>query len=129
MNKYKKGALIISIILLVITLPLTVMGIIYNKEIKNVDNPSKLFHYDNKLYFYNEVGDLIGNYECNFKNCSYAKQTIDDEEYNINYYKSDISDTKLINNRYAFKHIYIGIHFNYDCSITVHSLTCLIYSL
>ena len=41
MNKYKKGALVISIILLVITLPLTVIGIIYNKEIKNVDNPSK----------------------------------------------------------------------------------------
>ena len=55
MNKYKKGALVISIILLVITLPLTVIGIIYNKEIKNVDNPSKLFHYDNKLYFYNEI--------------------------------------------------------------------------
>lgn len=102
MNKYKKGALIISIILLIITLPLTVMGIIYNKEIKNVENPSKLFHYNNKLYFYNELGDLIGNYECNFKNCSYAKQTIDDEDYSINYYKSDISDTKLINNRYAF---------------------------
>lgn len=102
MNKYKKGALVISIILLVITLPLTVMGIIYNKEIKNVDNPSKLFHYKNKLYFYNEMGDLIGNYECNFKNCSYAKQTIDDEDYSINYYKSDISDTKLISNRYAF---------------------------
>ena len=102
MNKYKKGALVISIILLVITLPLTVIGIIYNKEINNVDNPSKLFHYNNKLYFYNEMGDLIGNYECNFKNCSYAKQTIDDEDYSINYYKSDISDTKLISNRYAF---------------------------
>lgn len=102
MNKYKKGALVISIILLVITLPLTVMGIIYNKGIKNVDNPSKLFHYNNKLYFYNEIGDLIGNYECNFKNCSYVKQTIDDEDYSINYYKSDISDTKLISNRYAF---------------------------
>lgn len=102
MNKYKKGALIISIILLIITLPLTVIGIIYNKEIKNVDNPSKLFHYNNKLYFYSELGDLIGTYECNFKNCSYAKQTIDDEEYGINYYKSDIDDTKLINNRYAF---------------------------
>ncbi len=102
MNKYKKGALIIAIIALVITLPLTVMGIIYNKEIKDIDNLNKEFYYNNKLYFYSNTGDLIGTYECNFKNCGYATQTINDEEYGINYYKSSKKSTDLIDNRYAF---------------------------
>ena len=102
MNKYKKGSLIIAIIALVITLPLTVIGIIYNKEIKDVDNPNKEFYYNNKLYFYSNTGDLIGTYECNFKNCGYATQTNSDEEYGINYYKSSKKNTDLIDNRYAF---------------------------
>lgn len=102
MNKYKKGSLIIAIIALVITLPLTVIGIIYNKEIKDIDNPNKEFYYNNKLYFYSNTGDLIGTYECNFKNCGYATQTNNDEEYGINYYKSSKKNTDLIDNRYAF---------------------------
>lgn len=103
MNKYKKGAFIISLILLLIAIPLTVVGIIYHKKNSDIDNPNKEFHYNNKLYFYNNSGDLIGKYECIYKNCDYAKQMINDSEYGINHFNDYAHyENTLINEQYAF---------------------------
>lgn len=101
-NKYKKGALIITIVLLVIVLPLTITGIIFNVKNNNIENPNKEFYYDNKLYFYSNTGDLVGKYDCMYKNCNYAKLSNADDSYGINYYKSSIDTVSLIDNQYAF---------------------------
>ena len=101
-NKYKKGSLTIIILLLIIVLPLTVVGIIYNNKQNNIENPNKEFYYDNKLYFYDNGGELIGKYECMYKNCDYAKISNQDDEYGINYYKNSIEKIEIINNQYAF---------------------------
>ena len=100
-NKYKKGAFIITLVLLVITLPLAVIGIIF-KANGSGENPNKEFYYDNKLYFYDKSEKLIGTYECQFKNCGYAKQIDKDDEYSINHYKSDSKQIITNNPNYAF---------------------------
>ena len=101
-NKYKKGALIITLILLIISLPLTIIAIIYKLN-GSAENPNKEFYYDNHLYFYNSNGELITKYECMFKNCGYAIQTNLDNEYNISYYKSDDNLVDgIIDGKYAF---------------------------
>lgn len=67
------------------------------------DNPNKEFKYNNKLYFYGENGELISTYQCKNDYCGYAKNTIDDSQYNTNYYKGAVqSEIPLINYRYAF---------------------------
>jgi hypothetical protein len=101
-NKYKKGALIIIIVLLLIVLPCTVIGIVYHSKNSSIENPNKEFYYDNKLYFYDNNGDLIGKYECMFKNCGYANEVIEDDNYGINYYQSTGNYSNIIDNRYVF---------------------------
>lgn len=101
-NKYKKGAFIITLVLLLITLPLTIIGIIF-KNNGRAENPNKEFYYDNHLYFYNSDEELLAKYECMFKNCGYAIETNLDNDYGINYYKTEdkIIDG-IIDNKYAF---------------------------
>ena len=101
-NKYKKGAFIITLVLLLITLPLTIIGIIF-KNNGSAENPNKEFYYDNHLYFYNSDEELLAKYECMFKNCGYAIETNLDNDYGINYYKTEdkIIDG-IIDNKYAF---------------------------
>lgn len=98
-NKHKKGAFIITLVLFLIFLPLTVIGIMYHKQNKD-DNPNKVFYLNNKLYFYSK-GNLLGTYECQFKNCGYAKESNLDSDYKIDSYVSLLTP-KIINNKYAF---------------------------
>jgi len=101
-NKYKKGAFIITLVLLLITLPLTIVGIIF-KNNGSAENPNKDFYFDNNLYFYNSNEELLAKYECMFKNCGYAKEMNLDNDYDINYYKSeDKTVDGIIDNKYAF---------------------------
>ena len=66
------------VILLVISLPFTVVGLgtkIY-KTIRG-DNPQHLHKIDNKLYYY-ENNKLVGTYDCSNENCDSAYEKIDD---------------------------------------------------
>lgn len=102
-NKYKKGAFIITLVLLIIVLPLTIVGIVFNYKQNGIDNPNKEFYYNNNLYFYNNNEELLAKYECVYKNCGYAIQTNYDDDYSINYYKNNIKNVEgVIDNRYAF---------------------------
>ena len=70
---------------------------------KPLENINKEFKFDNKLWFYDKNYELIGTYQCQNSNCTYAKNTIDDNNYAINYYpESTNNEIKIINNRYAF---------------------------
>ena len=67
------------------------------------ENKNKEFKFYNRLYFYDQSGNELGVYPCNFDYCDYAETTIDDDIVNTNYYKKATkSSTGLINNRYAF---------------------------
>ncbi len=101
-NKYKKGTFGIILVLLIIIVPLTGLGIYYHiKGGSGLDNPNKLFHLNNKLYFYNNKEELIGTYDCLNSNCDYASNSSEDSNYGINSYQST-AKTSLINNEYAF---------------------------
>ena len=101
MKEHKKVAFIITIVLLAIFLPFTVLSIIFHK--KYVDgNPNHDFHYNNKLWFYDESGNLVGTYDCNSESCGYAQETIRDPLYGINYFKAATTEpVAFINNRFA----------------------------
>ena len=79
--KANKYSLVIIILLLVITLPLTVMGYIYKQNHKVDENKNHEMYYKGKIWFYNNSGELLGTYECKTEVCELAKSTIDDEEY------------------------------------------------
>ena len=96
-NKYKKGAFFIVLGLFIIFLPLTIAAVYFKV---NADNPNKMFHYGDKLYFYNGK-DLLGTYKCQYENCSYAREVIKDDDYFIDYNKTG-GQTGIINNKYAF---------------------------
>ena len=100
-NKYKKGAFIITIVLFIISLPFTIMGIIFHREQTGASNTNQEFHYKNKLYFYDTSKNLLGTYECKYTNCGYANETIDDGNYGINYFNLTMQTDKMIDNRFA----------------------------
>ena len=93
--KTKKSTLITIIVLLVIVLPPAVYGT-YASHRGEVEekNVNKDFYFNGYLYFYDESGKEKGRYECVSTDCGYVETVIDDEEYNINYYK-DGQDEKL----------------------------------
>lgn len=101
-----KGVLILIIVLMVITSTFAIWGYIANlsgvNKVPVRENVNRDFHYENKLYFYNLL-ELIGTYECKTSSCDYAKGTIDDNKYSLNYYKdAKESPIKYIAKRYAF---------------------------
>lgn len=104
----RKGVLITIIVLLIIFIPLSICSFVLHKMddekgfTKHEENLNHEFYYQNKLYFYDNTDKLIGTYDCTTTNCNYAKSTINDEKYAIDYYKTEDLETKLIQNRYAF---------------------------
>lgn len=87
--KNNKMVLPVIIILLIIFLPLTVIGS-YKSLSKgtSLENPSKEHKYNNKLFYYDSEGKLLGTYECTSSDCDDAQTEIDDE---INdFYKKEI---------------------------------------
>ena len=106
MKKSNKGVLILIIVLLVIFTGLSAWGI--SAKLMGVNKPpepenvNREFKFNNKLYFYDML-TLVGTYECKTSSCDYAKGTIDDSTYSLNYYsKASDSSTSLISKRYAF---------------------------
>ncbi len=92
--KSNKYSLVIIIILLAIFLPLTIYGYIYKQSNKVEENPNHEMYYKGKIWFYNKEDELLGSYECKNEICELAKTIIDDDEYNLDYYK-DGKDNQL----------------------------------
>ncbi len=101
--KNKKIVLYTIIFLLIIFVPLTIMGM-FVRDKKNPfdENPNHDFYYEKKLWFYDDNDKLISNYECQTNKCDLANLTIDDDEYDINYYKDGTLEKVENNNAYTF---------------------------
>ena len=106
--KNKKVPIIVYSLLLLIVLPLTIYSIYLHNEGYGIGkvrdrNVNKLFKFEGKLYFYDE-GILVGTYTCKTTDCDYAVETIDDDNYVLDYYDDGTKDfvSGLFNNRYAF---------------------------
>lgn len=100
----KKIVLIVIIILLAIFAPLTVLG--YIERAKNPtakENPKHELYYKGYIWFYDSEDNYINKYQCKTETCELAKPTIDDDQYEISYYKDGTDEyIPLINNKYAF---------------------------
>lgn len=105
--KMQKGALITIIVLLLLFIPLTGVGIYYKfinvpKEVV-LENTNKELHFDNKLWFYDEAGELLGTYLCETSNCDIATNWQADSEYAIRSLKpEDSTQFSLVNDRFIF---------------------------
>lgn len=106
----RKAAFIIIIVLLVVSIPCSIIGIAYkfissNKEITQpIKRPNQEFYQNGTLNFY-DYGELLGQYNCKNLNgyCGWAYETIDDDNYNLRYYNDEsIDNIYLVSNRYAF---------------------------
>ncbi len=96
----KKMTLLYIIILLCIFIPLSLIGIYYNFfEELPTKNTSLEKGY---IYFYDNNNQITSSYKCNNINCKYATYTTDDDEYSLEYYKSENNISTIINNKYAF---------------------------
>lgn len=88
----KKYVLVLIIVLLVIFVPLTVTGFIINfSKTPSEENPNHELFYEGNIWFYKD-NELLNKYECKSEICDFAKFTIDDAEYGINYYKDGTQD-------------------------------------
>lgn len=100
--KNNKMVLPVIIILLIIFLPLTVIGS-YKSLSKGtfLENPSKEHKYNNKLFYYDSEGKLLGTYECTSSDCDDAQTEIDDE-INDFYKEGDKNDIGVFNTDNVF---------------------------
>ena len=100
--KNNKMVLPVIIILLIIFLPLTVIGS-YKSLSKgtSLENPSKEHKYNNKLFYYDSEGKLLGTYECTSSDCDDAQTEIDDE-INDFYKEGDKNDIGVFNTDNVF---------------------------
>ena len=121
--KNNKMVLPVIIILLIIFLPLTVIGS-YKSLSKgtSLENPSKEHKYNNKLFYYDSEGKLLGTYECTSSDCDDAQTEIDDE-INDFYKEGDKNDIGVFNTDNVFikdnDKIYLRLervnnNYNYD---------------
>lgn len=100
--KNKKSVLITNIVLLIIFVPCAIVGIINHNNTGDTKNNNRDFYYKGKLYFY-DYENLLGTYSCLNNLCDYANETIDDNEYALNYYNDNkVDQIEMINNKYAF---------------------------
>ena len=89
--KNNKVVLIIILFFLAIFLPFTIIGTIFKKtELKNEENINHEFQYKGYLWFYDKDEKFLSKYKCLTDVCGYAKSTIDDTNYDVNYYKDGI---------------------------------------
>lgn len=100
----KKISLIIIIVLLIIFVPLSIFGIIFQNGKNMLDeNPAHDRYYKGYVWFYDENDNFLNKYECKTEICELSSSTIDDDKYGINYYKEGTKkEIDVINNHYAF---------------------------
>ena len=117
-KKITKSAGITIVILLVLSSFLGGYGMFLHHSKKQIvinnekSNTNKEKFFDNKLWFYTEDGELIGNYECTSDDCDIAKNTVTDGTYKKTFINST-DYVKVIQDRYAFI-TDDGITFLYD---------------
>lgn len=104
--KVKKGSFVLILVLLVLFVSLTAYSYILRIQ-KNSENTSKLntqheTYFDHKLWFYSSNDILLGTYQCETTNCSYAKSISKDKDYAIDFYQSESKELPMINDEYAF---------------------------
>lgn len=114
MVRRNNSILSIIIILLVLMIPLSSLSIFLhiNQESNNegtnknpnniVSNQEPVKYQNGSLYFYDNNTNLIGSYTCQKDPCSYAKSTIDDSNYPIDYLKNQELETNVINDSFVF---------------------------
>lgn len=105
--KNKKVTFWVIVILLVILLPITIVGtfVKFNRT-ENRENPNHDMYYNGHIWFYDN-NELMSKYECLNKLCEISKPTIDDEQYNINYYSSGSLENVGIINADNIKYTFI----------------------
>lgn len=100
--KNNKMVLPVIIILLIIFLPLTVIGSYKNlSKGTSLENPGKEHKYNNKLFYYDKTGKLLGTYECTSSECDDAQTEIDDETNDF-YKEGDKNDIGVFNTDNVF---------------------------
>ncbi len=112
MENGNKGALIIIVLLLIVFVPLAFLTTTYkfkeNKEKeKKTEAPSLPEFYENGNLNFVEYNSLLGTYNCNNTNeagfCGYAYETIDDDNYVLDYYEDTyLDELGIINSKYTF---------------------------
>jgi len=104
-SKIQKGALITIIVLLLIFVPLTISAFYFKLSGRDTskENVNKEFHFDNKLWFYDDTGSLLGTYECETANCDLAVNFENDKEYSLaSISNSESISIPIYHNQYAF---------------------------
>lgn len=100
--KNNKMVLPVIIFLLIIFLPLTVIGSYKNlSKGTSLENPGKEHKYNNKLFYYDKTGKLLGTYECTSSECDDAQTEIDDETNDF-YKEGDKNDIGVFNTDNVF---------------------------
>lgn len=106
-QKIAKSAGITIVIFLVLTSFLGGYGMFLHHSRKQLTtnnekpNTNKEKFFDNKLWFYTDDGELIGNYSCVTTDCDIAKNKVTDSDYKDSYLPSE-DYIKVIQKRYAF---------------------------
>lgn len=100
----KRIVLITIIILLLLFIPLTVISAFVRVGKNPLDeNPGHDFKYKESLWFYDSKDKFLSSYECQTKICDYASTVIDDDTYEINYYKNGTKNkVDIIDNKFTF---------------------------
>lgn len=103
-KKIEKGALITTIILLVIFVPLSCLSMYFHIKgtPKTEENINHEFHFNNKLWFYSSEGTLLGSYNCETEKCDYANYSSEDQTYSIDSLKFSDTKSSSINDTFAF---------------------------
>lgn len=99
-----KPTFITLLVLFVVFLGMSIYGGVVkynNREISTGENVNKEFYYSGSLYFYDEVGELLGTYKCVTDTCGYAISA--DETYLDYYYSSgETYEIGTVNSDYVF---------------------------
>jgi len=100
----KKVVITTIIISLCIFLPLTIIGFIFKGDRNLLDeNPKHEMYYKNNIWFYDDNDNFLSKYECRTEICEISTPTIDDDAYNINYYKNtDVKKVEIVDEIHTF---------------------------
>lgn len=108
-KKERKTTFICIVVLLVLFIPITSFSIYLKATGKDKPKPkenlAKEFFFENKLWFYDDTGSLLGTYECENPTglCDYAGSKYLEDNYSLRTHPyKDMVKIKTIQNRYAF---------------------------
>lgn len=99
--KNKKGFLISTIFFLVLLVVMMIMGFYYKLTDKVKEEPVVVEK--NTIAFYDGNKTILNKYTCQKAYCGFAKTTVDDTNYLLDYYQDgNLENNKTINDCYAF---------------------------